>query len=548
MSRFLLFVFITFIGVTTINGQNLQAEPPYQIRDSVLYKINPRRGSYTIRVRNQEQFDRINDEISNALGAKYKDIKVIINKGVYHFSENHINRNNEQYPGVSIKIKGKDVVITSLNENTTKLLQENKRDDLIQADSLIEIIDEKKQLCRIPYANSFDINEKSHLTKVQITQWYLAPVFTVAKIDNNGIFFISADINANSLVHNVNDDYKYLGKTPRFRLLDNRKDNSSTASQFIKLNRCRFKELSIAGITFKDNKKGRALIEVESCSQEQFIINRCKFEEINDRCGLFLNTDNVEVKRCSFCCTAGNELSFGGGCKNIKVINNLFNECGTAIGNTFCVTCNEAEYYIANNTFVDFGYSAIGVGLWHGHQKRYPTQGVIEKNELYFTPGYFANCLKYTLMDGGAIYTWSQNDGVSIRYNYIHDYNGAGDNRGILCDDGASNVIIYGNIVLNIPNSYCIDLRCLKDHTDNLNNNSNNYLAENVVDGRIRFQGYENENRHAKKGKNYILLRENGISEVENEYDNLEVMEDDVILNTPSGISLKRLMRKSSHF
>ena len=34
-----------------------------------------------------------------------------------------------------------------------------------------------------------------------------------------------------------------------------------------------------------------------------------------------------------------------------------------------------------------------------------------------------------------------------------------GDNRGIFCDDGASNISIYGNVILNTPNSYCIDLR-----------------------------------------------------------------------------------------
>lgn len=67
------------------------------------------------------------------------------------------------------------------------------------------------------------------------------------------------------------------------------------------------------------------------------------------------------------------------------------------------------------------------------------------------------------LMDSGAIYTWTQNDQVIIRYNYIHDYTGASDNRGMFCDDGAANFKIIGNRILRIANSYCVDSRIIKD-------------------------------------------------------------------------------------
>jgi hypothetical protein len=64
-----------------------------------------------------------------------------------------------------------------------------------------------------------------------------------------------------------------------------------------------------------------------------------------------------------------------------------------------------------------------------------------------------------SLIDGGAIYVYTQNVGMLIRGNYVHDIYGYHGNRGILCDDGVNNVCLYENLVLNVDNSYPIDLR-----------------------------------------------------------------------------------------
>lgn len=96
-------------------------------------------------------------------------------------------------------------------------------------------------------------------------------------------------------------------------------------------------------------------------------------------------------------------------------------------------------------------------------------------------------------MDSGAIYIFTQNDGAVIRNNYIHDYVGMKDNRGIFCDDGAYGFTITGNVIRNVPNSYSIDSRlCLNVETQAgsvvKKVNYNNIIRNNRVDGPVRFE------------------------------------------------------------
>ncbi|MBR1543173.1 MAG: hypothetical protein IJ628_11260 [Bacteroidaceae bacterium] len=148
-------------------------------------------------------------------------------------------------------------------------------------------------------------------------------------------------------------------------------------------------------------------------------------------------------------------------------------------------------------------------------------------------------------MDSGAIYTWTQNDGIIIRYNYIHDYTGAGDNRGIFCDDGSGNLSIYGNAVLNTPNSYSIDSRRAKDQKAGLRNNNRNFMAYNVVDNGVRFMGYSLEERHCRKGSN-LVLSNNKDKNVSNQFDKIERMDEDLMITSwkyKKNFTLKHILR-----
>lgn len=500
-----------------------------RIKPVALKKVKPQGCAYTIEVTNQQEFDKVNSEITGAIKAGKKNIQVKLGQGVYHFQQEHLRRVNE-ITDVSISFIGKNAIITSdKNYNSTGGLGSGWQ-EMRYADSIIQVVDEKNKLCLIPYANKWSEIVKRTFTKVQITQWFRTKIYPIEKIDGKGIYFLAPELVwENGYGHkgyNVNFDYLYLGKTPRFRIYDSAKEPECTAARFLTMKDCSYRSLSFKGIVFRSTDASNILLHFTNVSAKLITISDCKFDYIRGSgVAFFSGTGNVAFERNQVSNTGGDELFFSNDCQNVRVTNNTFKSCGQNLGNFFCVRCYDATYYIASNTFCDFGYGAVGVGVWHGFEKKYSSRGIIECNEIYFSPEYFANAWKNMLMDSGAIYFWTQNDEVIIRYNYIHDYTGAGDNRGMFCDDGANNLKIYRNVVVNIPNSYCIDSRYGKDQRDGFTNNANNFMAQNVVDGRVRFQGYNGENRHVVKGANYVVK---GEKTIENKTENLEVNIEDV--------------------
>lgn len=529
-----------------INIKN-QTDSLDKIKPLPLPQINNTDKVYVIRVWNQSQFDAIGTHLNDAIKAGKKNIVVKIGRGIYKFHENHIILEDFKKGEVSITIRGCNTVITSDGEYTKHNYCTSPWGGLIMADSLIEVVDDNCKLCMIPYHNSLTAAEMSSLNKVQITQWYKAPVYQVERIDQNGVYFVASELEYKNQfgrkAYNVNYDYLYAGKTPRFRLYDEQKERPCIASCFLRVNNAMLRSINLQGISFKGNKEGTPLIAMNSVVSSKVEIQKCEFFYIRSRVATFVGTGNVVFNNNKVSHTGGNELSFSGGCNNVRVTNNEFKDCGTELGNTICVCCNEADYYIANNTFVDFGYGAIGVGLWYGHTKKCPSQGIVENNEMFFTPVYFSNYRKHTLMDSGAIYTWTQNDRAIIRYNYIHDYIGISDNRGIFCDDGASNVMIYGNIILNTPNSYGIDSRKVKGNKADIMYNVNNFMSYNVVEGCFRFEGGTDNSKPCQKGV-FIILSQNELGNKRSVHNGVEILGEDIYLQKNHNREGKLLLPK----
>ena len=163
---------------------------------------------------------------------------------------------------------------------------------------------------------------------------------------------------------------------------------------------------------------------------------------------------------------------------------------------------------IARNRFVDFSYCAVLSGIHYTETMSDRCSSLIEDNEMYQTPE-FRKSPSRTLMDSGAIYLGTISQGQVVRNNYIHDIVGATDNRGIFLDDGAVHAEVYGNLVVGIANSYCIDsrrTRWVETHPrtriDRVN--VDNYIGENWVDGPVRFET-RGGNDGCRKGRNTQL-------------------------------------------
>ena len=174
------------------------------------------------------------------------------------------------------------------------------------------------------------------------------------------------------------------------------------------------------------------------------------------------------------------------------MLDNSFRNCGLGLSNNFVVKCAGDDYLVARNSLCNFCYGGIAVGAWHATTNPARPSGVVEDNELWYEGDFLERPEQHTLMDSGAIYLFTLNEKCEVRYNYVHDYTGMKDNRGIFCDDGARNFNIHGNVVRGIANSYCIDSRREKA-SEGVNgpNNVGNVISGNVVDGAIRFEGNE---------------------------------------------------------
>ena len=156
-------------------------------------------------------------------------------------------------------------------------------------------------------------------------------------------------------------------------------------------------------------------------------------------------------------------------------------------------------------------------------------------------------------MDAGAIYTYTKMDDVTIRGNYIHDYTGTNDYRGIFCDDGAQNIKIYGNIIHNVKGSYDIDLRYTSgaDVAKNVPDfNTNNLVYDNIMDGYYRYEGIPNKDDLCVHRSNFLVG--DGSLQKRNSVKNLQNQEDDYMLSGTSSISVGnpnlKILKKSANW
>ena len=162
------------------------------------------------------------------------------------------------------------------------------------------------------------------------------------------------------------------------------------------------------------------------------------------------------------------------------------------------------------------------------------SKGLVEHNIIYYTKDYLLNISQYGLIDGGAIYIATKNDDLTVRYNYIHDISGAGSNRGIYCDDGARNFSIYGNIILNVYNSNCIDARydpVLENYDKMQKANINKVIKNNIMDGGLRIEGKPEDDNGCIKGSNFILYKEGIRPSVKMVVNNVEYADEDTSLS-----------------
>ncbi len=489
-----------------------------------------------IDVWSQSQFDSLTSIITRQLESGERDIHVRLAAGRFKFSENHIYLKDLVYPKSSVTISGErgtvvysdgmgysrgDRYCYAFNHQNTFLddhLQElSIWSESMIADDTIRVVDRSGGRCFIPYRGlESQSGALCRYTYVLVTMWFTSNIYKVSSITDEGIFFECTDLNDNNWLktYNVNLDYAYTKhcnvriQMPRFRLCNTLSAPNSIAdgriksekdrlhecrnTTFVSLEGCKLRAFNIDGICFNGNANNwnKYLIEASDCKFTKGLnITGNSFRYLKSLAVCVTATDNLTFQdNMAIFCSSGIVRS-NNDCKNSNVLNNRFEQCGTGMTNIPLVQTIGTDFLVKGNILSDFGYSGLNSGVFWGHEMTYKCSGIIEENELYYTDITLDNIEKRTLIDSGAIYVSTQNHKTVIRNNYIHDYIGIWDYRGIYMDDGANNCHVYGNKVRNTPTSYSIQFSSQGKESDPNNKAPyfyrGNMESDNDCDGKI---------------------------------------------------------------
>ena len=492
----------------------------------------------TIRVRSQEDFDNLSRRVATVASTSPSSrLRIVFKSGTYVADDGQVLFSAIDRPDLKIRILGRSSVIIPRGREYRNgdrydgVFDVNRSwmssgvdvpiwSEVKYADGKVEVLDAENKQCRLKSTAPVpDIADTSD-AYISIPHWYRSSIYKIDKIQDSYIYFTAPDLALSyNNGYNVNDDLNYGKKPIRYKLCNVGGEQGcfriedgmvrlpsgvssvweGDAYRFLEVRNCKLKSFELTGFEFRGSKYRDYAAPAVYFVRTDFgsaLISNCTFSGLRSQAVAVSASSNVTVKNCVFQdCYLGGVTSENRSL-NTHVAENTFRSMGKRMENTFCVICRGENYRVSDNTMTDFGYGGIGVGVWYKHDKPAPCNGVVERNTLTFTPQYSASIDQHGIMDSGAIYVWTQNDGAVIRDNVIDGYSGMKDNRGIFCDDGAYNVTISGNTITGIANSYSIDSRRVQSVESAQGSkvrraNVNNRVSGNVVDAPIRFEPRE---------------------------------------------------------
>ena len=523
--------------------------------------INP---DFLIQVENQDSFDRLQKSLNQALSKGKKKIEVRFSPGRYFFTSRHLLFSKQVSPDVSIRFvgngcvlmpKGKMIDLGRKNEGpldySFSYVTADGKDvsfwtPFYQTDSLIEVVDEGEKLCRIHVPSSCPHSLRfSEHAYIQYTEWYYSRICKIERVSDGYVYFKVPELFKVNEYYNVNYDYRWHKILPRFRFFDGGMDltRGSQAPKYIfegqvgtfcRIADSKFKSISFEYFNVFGSRADDPLFYVSNTVlSDYFLLFKSRFVGQRSKVAYVCKTNKVFVQECHFSEQYVNVLEFDAFCKHTEINNNEFENCGLGVSISMCVRCSGEDYLISGNSFVDFGYKAIAVGLGYKSKSSIQGRGVVENNVIYYSDDYVSKIDQHGLIDSGAISVGTINENVVIRYNFINNIAGYGSNRGIYCDDGAKNFTLYGNIVLNIANSRCLDARydpVLERYDNTQVANINKVMKYNIINGGLKIQGKPSVKNGCVKGETILLYKQGEQPNFDMVVDNVEMVEEDLQL------------------
>ena len=485
----------------------------------------------TLVVDSQDSFDRLRAAIDSVAAVSPEEVHVRFSEGTYYFREKHLDFTGFDHPELRLTLEGndatliaagKDFVLDGSNGRRIPYAKDFSTEDGFVSLTRMETMDLRdsvKQAFTHPIpVNPFkklyclrcreqDLSEQDAKDAYIIfTQWYVGAVYKVKRIRNGWLYFY-ADRKYQTLLY---EELRYGRCNPRYILYNQRSDwhpsvlagvlespsdetvHRCETANFLTLDQARLRSFRMEGFRFLGNRDRDALLRFDSVQADSLVISGCRFKGIKSHAVLVGSTDRFRFRKNRFdrCYLRGVHADYR--CRDVEITDNFFRDHGMMLSTAPAVYCQADGFLVADNVFEDFSYCAIGLGTHYVESDKPYTAGIVERNEIYQTEGFRKKPMR-VLVDSGAIYVWTLNKDLVIRNNFVHDISGPHGNRGILCDDGAMNVTVHGNLVLNVDHNSCrIDLRmnhsverkkaCPVRHV-----NVGNKMWGNWVDGRVRF-------------------------------------------------------------
>ena len=424
--------------------------------------------SVVLSVTGQQDFDRLDERVDSVLAAGEREVDVQFEPGTYFFREGHLSLSGVQLPSTVLRLSGEGAVLVGADDGHGPVF-ENGFVDLAgrkAVDALAPVRKAGFWPVRIPFKKGLYIlrcKGESNVSeadaagmKIILSQWFIGAVYDVVKISRGWLYFRRVPYRTR-----IWSELRFGRCLPRYLLFSPRKAAGAYAcasSNFLSLEDSRLGGIVLDGLRFLGNGAGDRLLRFSGVVADSVVVRGCSFEGIRSRGILVENTDHFRLRDNEFREGALNQVYVDKTSDDARIQGNRFFRNGLLMTNDPVVDCKGSEFRVWNNYFEDFAYSAIGAGLHFTDSAGLVTSGVIENNEICMSEAFRQTPMR-SLIDGGAIYVWTQNKDLVIRKNYIHDIAGPHGNRGIFGDDGVVNLCIADNTVLRVKNSYAIDVR-----------------------------------------------------------------------------------------
>ena len=321
---------------------------------------------------------------------------------------------------------------------------------------------------------------------------------------------------------NPNVDWTQYKVRPRYRLINSpiskgvhvtngriyipkryRKVTIQKGARILTVKNCHLKSLEVRGFTISGCGKDCLIGVNDSKFETGMFITNNHFSHLNYLAIIAYRNENLVISNNTFSDTRGGVYYMEGGAGTTICANKMKN-----IGwmqNSNAIQAGGERLHICDNVIEDFNYGAIAVGSTTSNDKAGKLTYIIERNTIRLTKEFTDNYIQNTLADGGGIYIGPQCKQGIIRNNVVENIKGIHSNRGIFLDDGAKNLAIYGNYIMNTANSYDIDLRYSAGYAKGIpDHNTNNSIFQNIMTGGYRFQD-AGEGSNCIGGENVLL-------------------------------------------